>query len=104
LAAAVRDGNPVIYLEAKGLYSLFSRDLREEVPLGPEFEVPIGQAVVRREGTDLTCVAYGAMVFAALEAGEALARDGHSIEVIDLRTLVPLDEEAVLASVRHTHR
>ena len=104
MAAAVRDPNPVIYLEAKGLYSFFSRDLREEVPIGPEFEVPIGKAKVRREGREITCVTYGAMVFAALDAAEALSRDGISMEVVDLRTLVPLDEETVLESVRKTHR
>ncbi len=104
LAAAVRDPNPVIYLEAKGLYSFFSRDLREAVPLGAEFEVPLGKAQVRREGTDISCVAYGPMVFAALEAAEELARNGIDVEVIDLRSLVPLDEETVLESVRKTGR
>jgi 2-oxoisovalerate dehydrogenase E1 component beta subunit len=104
MAAAVRDPNPVLYLEAKGLYSFFSRDLREEVPIGIGFEVPIGKAKVRRAGGEITCVAYGSMVFAALDAAEALAREGISMEVIDLRTLVPLDEETVLQSVRKTHR
>ena len=104
MAAAIRDPNPVIYLEAKGLYSFFSRDLREEVPVGAEFEIPIGKANVRREGSDVTCIAYGTMVFAALDAAETLASDGISMEVIDLRTLVPLDEEIILQSVRKTHR
>ena len=104
LAAAVRDPNPVIYLEAKGLYSFFSRDLREAVPLGAEFEVPLGKAQVRREGSDISCVAYGPMVFAALEAAEELAKNGIDVEVIDLRSLVPLDEETVLESVRKTGR
>jgi 2-oxoisovalerate dehydrogenase E1 component beta subunit len=104
MVAAVQDPNPVIYLEAKGLYSFFSRDLREEVPIGIEFEVPIGKAKVRREGSEITCIAYGSMVFAALDAAESLVREGVSMEVIDLRTLVPLDEETVLRSVRKTHR
>jgi 2-oxoisovalerate dehydrogenase E1 component len=104
MAAAVRDPNPVIYLEAKGLYSFFSRDLKEEVPVGSEYEVPIGKAKVRRPGSDVTCIAYGTMVFAALEAADKLMRDGISMEVVDLRTLVPLDEETVLQSVRKTHR
>ncbi|MBI2900074.1 MAG: dehydrogenase [Planctomycetes bacterium] len=104
LAAAVRDGNPVIYLEAKGLYSFFSRDLKEEVPLGADFEVPIGKALVRREGRHVTCVAYGAMVFAALDAAGMLASEGIDLEVVDLRSLVPLDEETILASVRKTNR
>ncbi len=104
LAAAVRDPNPVLFLEAKGLYSLFSRDLREEVPLGSHFEVPLGKAKVRREGKDLTIVAYGPMVFAALDAAVELAAGGISVEVVDLRSLVPLDEEAVFRSIRKTHR
>ncbi len=104
LAASVRDQNPVIFLEAKGLYSFFSRDLREDVPLGPDFEVKIGEAKVRREGNDLSCVTYGPMVFAALEAADRLAGEGISVEVIDLRTLVPLDEQVILRSIRKTHR
>ncbi len=104
MAASVRDPNPVLFLEAKGLYSFFSRDLREEVPLGADFEVTIGEARVRLEGQDLTCVAYGPMVFAALDAAEKLAREGISMEVIDLRTLIPLDEAAIFGSIRKTHR
>jgi 2-oxoisovalerate dehydrogenase E1 component beta subunit len=64
--------------------------------------VPIGKAAVRRSGRDLTIVTYGAMLWTALEAAEALDKDGVSAEVLDLRTLLPLDEEAILASVRHT--
>ena len=104
LAAAVRDGNPVIYLEAKGLYSLFRKDLREEVPVGADFEVPIGKAVVRRAGGDVSCITYGAMVWTALQAAGELAREGIELEVVDVRTLVPLDEETVLASVAKTSR
>jgi 2-oxoisovalerate dehydrogenase E1 component beta subunit len=104
MVAAVRDGNPVIFLEAKGLYSFFRTDLREEVPLGADFEVPIGKAIVRREGKDVSCVTYGAMVWTALEAAARLEEEGVSLEVVDLRTLVPLDEETMLASVAKTSR
>ncbi len=104
MIAAVRDDNPVIYLEAKGLYGFFRTDLREEVPLGVEHEVPLGEAAVRREGDDFTLVTYGAMVWTALEAAERLAEEGVSAEVIDLRTLWPLDEEALARSVEKTGR
>ncbi len=104
MAAAVCDPNPVIFLEAKGLYSFFSRDLREDVPVGADYQVPIGEAKVRRTGDDLTCVAFGPMVFAALDAADELAKEGISMEVIDLRSLVPLDEEAIFRSIRKTHR
>jgi 2-oxoisovalerate dehydrogenase E1 component len=104
LVAAVRDGNPVIFLEAKGLYSFFRTDLREEVPVGTGFEVPLGSAAVRREGRDITCATYGAMTWTALEAAKRLEGEGISLEVLDLRSLVPLDEEALLRSVSKTHR
>ena len=104
LVAAVRDDNPVIYLEAKGLYGFFNSDLREEVPLGADHEAALGEARVRRPGGDLTIVTYGAMVWTALEAAETLAEEGIEAEVIDLRTLWPLDEETLFASVRKTHR
>ncbi len=104
MAAAIRDPNPVLFLEAKGLYSFFSRDLREEVPVGADFEIPIGEAKVRKVGSDLTCVTYGAMVFAALEAAAELEKEGVMMEVIDLRTLVPLDEATILRSVEKTNR
>jgi 2-oxoisovalerate dehydrogenase E1 component len=104
LAAAIRDDGPVIYLEAKGLYGLFRPDLREEVPLGAAFEVPIGEAAVRRGGDDLTILTYGAMTWTALAAAGALAEEGIEAEVVDLRTLWPLDEEAILASAAKTGR
>ena len=104
LAASVRDGNPVIFLEAKGLYSFFRTDLREEVPLGSGFEVPLGVAAVRRAGTHITCATYGAMTWTALDAAAQLEKEGISLEVLDLRSLVPLDEEALLKSVAKTHR
>ncbi|MCZ6508356.1 MAG: thiamine pyrophosphate-dependent enzyme [Acidobacteria bacterium] len=104
LLAAIDDDSPVIFLEAKGLYGFFRTDLREEVPVGGEFRVPIGRAAVRREGDDLTLVTYGAMVWTALEASRWLGEEGIEVEVIDLRTLVPLDEETLFASVRKTNR
>ncbi len=104
LAAAVRDEGPVVFLEAKGLYGLFRTDLREAVPLGAAFEVPIGRAAVRRPGEDLTILTYGAMTWTALAAAEVLAAEGIEAEVVDLRTLWPLDEEAILASSARTGR
>jgi 2-oxoisovalerate dehydrogenase E1 component beta subunit len=103
LTAAIRDNNPVIFLEAKGLYGFFRTDLREEVPLG-DYEVPLGKASVRREGEDITVLTYGAMVWTALAAAEAMAKEGVSLEVVDLRSLVPLDRETVSRSVAKTHR
>ncbi len=103
LTAAIRDNNPVIFLEAKGLYGFFRTDLREEVPLG-DYEVPIGKAAVRREGKDVTVLTYGAMTWTALAATEAMAKEGVSLEVVDLRSLVPLDRAAIATSVAKTHR
>jgi pyruvate dehydrogenase E1 component beta subunit len=77
---------------------------RGEVPEDPDFTVPFGQAAVRREGTDVTLVAYSNMVLKCLKAAEALENDGIHCEVIDLRTLVPLDIDTVIRSVRKTHR
>jgi 2-oxoisovalerate dehydrogenase E1 component beta subunit len=97
LRASVRDEDPVLFLEHKKLY----RSVRGEVPEG-EYTVPIGQAQVRRTGRRLTLVAYGLMVHYALEAAERVAEEGIDAEVIDLRTLRPLDRETLLASVRKT--
>jgi 2-oxoisovalerate dehydrogenase E1 component beta subunit len=97
LKSAIRDNNPVLFLEHKFLY----RRMKEEVPAG-DFTVPIGQAAVRRQGRDLTIVSYGAMVHTSLEAAAALAAEGVEAEVIDLRSLLPLDREAILGSVRKT--
>jgi pyruvate dehydrogenase E1 component beta subunit len=99
LAAAIRDPDPVVFFEPKLLY----RADREEVPEG-EHLVPLGQARVVREGGDATIVAYGAMVRVAQAAAEALAADGVSAHVLDLRTLRPLDEEGLLDAVRRTGR
>src|SRR6476661_8252510 len=85
IKAAIRDEDPVIYLEHKGLY----RKIKEELPAG-DYTVPIGKAKVVREGKDLTIVAYGSMVWTALEAAEKLVEEGASVEVVDLRTLLPL--------------
>jgi 2-oxoisovalerate dehydrogenase E1 component beta subunit len=104
MLAAIRDDNPVIYLEAKGLYGFFRTDLREEVPLGAAHEVPLGEAAVRRAGEELTLISYGAMAWTALAAAERLAEEGASVEVIDLRSLWPLDRETLFASVRKTGR
>jgi len=97
MTAAIRDPDPVIYLEHKFLY----RRIKEEVPDG-EIVVPIGKARLARPGKDVTIVTYAAMLHVALEAAEAAARDGIDVEVLDLRTLLPLDEEAVLASAART--
>jgi len=98
LIAAIRDPNPVIVLEHKLLYNL-----ADDVPDG-DFTVEIGRAVVRREGDDVTIVANSKMVHEALKAADALAKDAISAEVVDLRTIRPLDTETILASVRKTGR
>ncbi|HYR94499.1 MAG TPA: alpha-ketoacid dehydrogenase subunit beta, partial [Methylomirabilota bacterium] len=98
LTASIRDDDPVIFLEHKLLYRT-----KGQVPVG-EHVVPLGKADVKRSGTDLTIVTWSREVLFSLEAAEKLAADGLAAEVIDLRSLVPLDKEAVLASVRKTHR
>jgi len=98
MAASVRDDNPVVFLEHKGLYAI-----EGEVPEG-EHLVPLGKADVKRSGTDVTIVAWSAMVHQALAAAELLAAEGVDVEVLDLRSLVPLDTEAILESVARTHR
>ena len=97
LVASIRDEDPVLFLEHKKLY----RSVRGDVP-GGEYTVPLGRAVVRRPGGRLTVVAYGLMVHYALEAAERVADEGIDCEVIDLRTLRPLDREMLLGSVRKT--
>jgi pyruvate dehydrogenase E1 component beta subunit len=99
LAAAIRDPDPVVFFEPKVLY----RGEREEVPDG-DHVVPLGQARVVREGSDVTIVAYGAMVRVASAAADLLAAGGISAHVLDLRSLRPLDEAALLTAVRHTGR
>lgn len=99
LKAAMRDEDPVLFLEHKFLY----RRVKDDVP-DEDYIVPLGRAVVRREGADATVVTFGAMTHVALEAAAALEADGVDLEVLDLRTLAPLDREAILASVAKTSR
>ena len=101
MLAAIRDENPVLYLEAKGLYGFFRTDLREEVPLGAEHEVEIGRARVRREGEHLTVLTYGTMVFVCEAAARKLNLDA---EIIDVRTMSPLDIDPICSSVKKTGR
>jgi len=99
LKAAVRDNNPVLFFEHKFLY----RRIKEELPT-EDYTVPIGKAVVRREGKQLTIISYAAMMHTSLEAAAELEKEGIDAEVIDLRTLLPLDEETILASLRKTNK
>jgi pyruvate dehydrogenase E1 component beta subunit len=89
----------VIFIEAETLYAV-----KGEVPDDPDYLIPLGQAVVRREGTDVTVVAYMGMLYRALEAAEELAKEGISVEIVDPRTLRPMDTETIVGSVRKTHR
>ena len=98
LKSAIRDDNPVIFMENEVLYNL-----KGEVPDG-EYTIPIGQAEVKRPGDQVTVISHSKTVAVALAAAETLAADGISAEVVDLRTIRPLDEATVLASVRKTHR
>ena len=98
LKAAIRDDNPVLVMESETLYSL-KGDVPEELDT-----IPIGVAQIVRQGTDCTIVAYSRMTHVALDAAEQLAKENVSAEVVDLRSLRPLDEETILASVHKTHR
>jgi len=99
IKAAIRDNNPVLFFEHKALY----RRVKEEVPEG-DYIVPIGKASIVREGTSLSIITYGAMVHTAAEAAEVLAGEGISVEIVDLRTLQPLDNETIFSSVRKTSK
>lgn len=99
MTAAIRDPDPVIYLEHKYLY----RRIKEDVPEG-ELVVPIGQARLAREGRHVSVITYAAMLHVALEAAAAVEAEGLSVEVLDLRTLLPMDEAAILATARKTGR
>jgi pyruvate dehydrogenase E1 component beta subunit len=99
LKAAIRDDNPVIFIESETLYAL-----KGEVPEDPEFVIPLGQAAIAREGRDVTVIAYMGMLYRALEVAEELAKEGISMEIIDPRTLRPMDVPTIIASVRKTHR
>jgi 2-oxoisovalerate dehydrogenase E1 component beta subunit len=100
IKSAVRDPNPVLYLEPKKGYRLIKGD----VPEGEEILVPIGKSKVTRQGQDLTVLAYGMMHHYTLQAAEAVAQDGIDVEVVDLRTLLPVDKETILNSVRKTSK
>lgn len=99
LIESIRSNDPVIYLEHMKLY----RSFREEVP-EEEYTIELGKANVKREGTDLTIITYGAMVQESMKAAEELEKDGHSVEVIDLRTVQPLDIDTLVASTEKTGR
>ena len=99
IKAAIRDDDPVLFFEHKFLY----RRIKEEMPPG-DHVVPIGKAAVRRAGRDLSVITYGAMVWTALEAAKILEAEGIDCEVVDLRTLFPMDEETVLESVAKTNK
>jgi 2-oxoisovalerate dehydrogenase E1 component beta subunit len=99
LKAAIRDDNPVVYVEHKYLY----RRAKGPVPEGDDI-VPIGAAAVRREGSDITLLTYGAMVMPSLEASDRLSQEGVEVDVIDLRTLLPYDKPTILKSVEKTSR
>lgn len=99
LKSAIRDNNPVLFFEHKYLY----RRIKEELP-AEDYTVPLGKAIVRRKGQDLTIITYAAMMHTSLEAADELAKEGIEAEVVDLRTLLPLDRETILASVKKTNR
>jgi 2-oxoisovalerate dehydrogenase E1 component beta subunit len=99
MKASIRDNNPVLFFEHKFLY----RRIKEEIP-ADDYIVPLGKAAIRREGKHLTILSYAAMMHTSLEAAGALAKEGVDAEVIDLRTLMPLDEETILQSVKKTNK
>jgi len=99
LISAIRDNDPVIFLEHLKLYRSFRQAVPEE-----EYTIPIGKADVKREGKDLSIFAYGLMVHESLKAAEELEKEGYSVEVVDLRTVQPLDVETIVASVEKTNR
>jgi pyruvate/2-oxoglutarate/acetoin dehydrogenase E1 component len=102
LKAAIRDNNPVLYLEHKLLYRM--PELREELP-EEDYVVPLGKAIIRREGEDMTILTYGAMVHRSLKAAQTLEQeDDLEVEVLDLRSLTPLDLESILESVKRTNK
>jgi 2-oxoisovalerate dehydrogenase E1 component beta subunit len=99
IKSAIRDNNPVLFLEHKFLY----RRIKEEVPDG-DCTVPIGKARLHREGRDLSIITYAAMVHTAQEAADLLVKEGIEVEILDLRTLSPLDREAITATVKKTNK
>jgi 2-oxoisovalerate dehydrogenase E1 component beta subunit len=99
IKSAIRDNNPVVFFEHKFLY----RRIKEDIPTG-DFTVPLGKARIAREGKHVSVITYAAMVHTALEAAETLAKEGIELEVIDLRTLLPLDRQAIADTVKKTNR
>jgi len=99
LKSAIRDDNPVVFIAAETLYPI-----EGEVPDDPDFTIPLSQAIVRREGRDVTVVAYVGMMYRAMEVAADLDTEGLSVEVVDPRTLRPMDTETIIGSVRKTHR
>jgi 2-oxoisovalerate dehydrogenase E1 component beta subunit len=99
IKAAIRDNNPVLFFEHKYLY----RRIKQEVPADDYIE-PLGKARLAREGLDLSVITYAAMVHTALEAAEVLRKEGIDLEVLDLRTVSPLDREAIVQTVRKTNK
>jgi 2-oxoisovalerate dehydrogenase E1 component beta subunit len=99
IKSAIRDNNPVLFLEHKFLY----RRIKEELPTD-DYTVEIGKAKVAREGRHLSVITYGAMLYIALDAAEILAKEGIELEVIDLRSLLPLDRETIANTVRKTNK
>ena len=99
LKSAIRDDNPVVFIESETLYAV-----KGEVPDDPDFVIPLGEAIVRREGRDVTVVAYMGMMYRAMEAAEDLEKEGISVEIVDPRTLRPMDAGTIIGSVRKTHR
>jgi 2-oxoisovalerate dehydrogenase E1 component beta subunit len=97
LKAAIRDPDPVIFLEHKGAYRLIKGDVPED-----DYTVPLGKATIAREGTDMTAVAYGMMLHHCLKAAEEMEKDGVSVEVVDVRTISPLDRGTIVNSVKKT--
>jgi len=99
LKSAIRDDNPVVFIESETLYAV-----KGEVPEDPDFTIPLGKAIVRKEGRDVTVIAYMGMMYRAMEVAEALEKEGISVELVDPRTLRPMDAETIIGSVRKTHR
>jgi 2-oxoisovalerate dehydrogenase E1 component beta subunit len=99
LKAAIRDPDPVIFMEPKKIY----RSIREDVP-DDDYIVPLGKARLVKEGSDVTIYTYGAMTYVALEAAELASKEGYDVEIIDLRTLIPLDIYTIIDSIKKTGR
>jgi len=97
LKAAIRDPDPVIFLEHKGAYRLIKGEVPEE-----DYTVPLGKAAISRPGKDMTVVAYGMMLYQSLKCAEEMAKDGVDVEVVDVRTISPLDRDTIIDSVKKT--